>query len=74
MASTNHIKKMRDLYGFDFFDDVVNHDYDSEPNPKKRFEMIINEVVRLNNKKEECKKILEGEPSRNDITTNSKSK
>ena len=53
MASTNHIKKMRDLYGFDFFDDVVNHDYDSEPNPKKRFEMIINEVVRLNNKKEE---------------------
>ncbi len=53
MASTNHIKKMRDLYGFDFFDDVVNHDYDSEPNPKKRFEMIINEVIRLNNKKEE---------------------
>ena len=53
MASTNHIKKMRDLYGFDFFDDVVNHDYDSEPNPKKRFEMIINEIVRLNNKKED---------------------
>jgi hypothetical protein len=53
MASANHIKKMRDLYGFDFFDDVVNHDYDSEPNPKKRFEMIINEVIRLNNKKEE---------------------
>ena len=53
MASTNHIKKMRDLYGFDFFDDVVNHDYDSEPNPKKRFEMIINEIIRLNNKKED---------------------
>jgi hypothetical protein len=53
MASTNHIKKMRDLYGFDFFDDVVNHDYDSELNPKKRFEMIINEIIRLNNKKEE---------------------
>lgn len=53
MASTNHIKKMRDLYGFDFFDDVVNHSYDSEPNPKKRFEMIINEIIRLNNKKED---------------------
>lgn len=53
MASTNHIKKMRDLYGFDFFDDVVNHDYDSEPNPKKRFEMIINEIVRLNNRKDD---------------------
>ena len=64
MASTNHIKKMRDLYGFDFFDDVVNHDYDSEPNPKKRFEMIINEVVRLNNKKEEGVCILSGKPSK----------
>ena len=53
MASTNHIKKIRDLYGFDFFDDIVNHDYDNEPNPKIRFEMIINEISRLNNKKEE---------------------
>lgn len=53
MASTNHIKKMRDLHGFDFFDDVVNHDYDSEPNLKKRFQKIVNEVIRLNSKKEE---------------------
>jgi hypothetical protein len=53
MSSTNHIKKMRDLYGFDFFDDIVNHDYDSEPDPKKRFDMIINEIVRLNGKKDE---------------------
>jgi hypothetical protein len=53
MASTNHIKKIKDRYGFDFFDDVVNHTYDSEPNPKKRFEMIIDEILRLNSKKEE---------------------
>jgi hypothetical protein len=53
MASTNHIKKMRDLYGFDFFDDIVNHNYDSEPDPKKRFNMIIEEIVRLNGKKDE---------------------
>jgi hypothetical protein len=53
MSSTNHIKKMRDLYGFDFFDDIVNHDYDSEPDPKKRFDMIINEIARLNGKKDE---------------------
>lgn len=53
MASTNHIKKMKDRYGFDFFEDVVDHSYDSEPNYKKRFEMIIDEVLRLNTKKQE---------------------
>ena len=53
IASTNHIKKIRDRYGFDFFDDVVNHSYDSEPNHKKRFEMVIEEILRLNGKKEE---------------------
>jgi len=53
MASTNHIKKMKDLHGLDFFDDIVNHDYDSEPNLKKRFQMIVNEIIRLNSKKED---------------------
>jgi hypothetical protein len=53
MASRGHIKKMRELHGFDFFDDVVNHDYDNEPNNKKRFDMIINEIIRLNSKKED---------------------
>lgn len=53
IASTNHIKKMRDSHGFDFFDDIVNHDYDSEPNLKKRFQMIVNEVIRLQSKKNE---------------------
>lgn len=53
MASVNHVKKIKDRYGFDFFDDIVDHSYDSEPNHKKRFEMIINEIIRLNEKKEE---------------------
>lgn len=53
MASANHIKKIKDRYGFDFFDDIVNHSYDSELNPQKRFEMIIEEILRLSTKKEE---------------------
>jgi hypothetical protein len=66
MASVNHIKKMKDRYGFDFFDDIVNHSYDSEPNPKKRFEMIINEILRLNNKKEEIVHFFKNNKSRFD--------
>ncbi len=53
MASANHIKKMKDRYNFDFFDDIVDHSYDNEPNAKKRFEMIINEILRLNTKKQD---------------------
>lgn len=53
VASANHIKKIKDRYGFDFFDDIVNHSYDSELDPSKRFKMIIDEILRLNNKKEE---------------------
>jgi hypothetical protein len=44
---------MKELHGFDFFDDVINHDYDNELNYKKRFNMIIDEVIRLNNKKDD---------------------
>lgn len=53
MASSHHIKKMKELHGFDFFDDVINHDYDNELNYKKRFNMIIDEVIRLNSKKDD---------------------
>jgi hypothetical protein len=53
MASSHHIKKMKELHGFDFFDDVVNHDYDNELNYKKRFNMIIDEIIRLNSKRED---------------------
>ena len=53
MSSVNHIQKMRDRHGFDFFDDIVNHSYDREPDFKKRFKMIVDEIIRLNGKKEE---------------------
>lgn len=66
MASANHIKKMKDRYGFDFFDDIVNHSYDSELNPKKRFEMIIDEILRLNTKKEEIVNFFKHNKSRFD--------
>lgn len=66
MASANHIKKIKDRYGFDFFDDVVNHSYDSELNSRKRFEMIIDEILRLNTKKEEIVNFFKHNKSRFD--------
>lgn len=47
VATPFHIKKMKEHYGFDFFDDIINHSYDSELDHKKRLLMIIDEIKRL---------------------------
>ena len=53
LSSCGHIKKMKELHGFDFFDDIINHSYDNEPNQRKRLDMFVNEIKRLNNMKDE---------------------
>lgn len=47
VASQNHIKKMRELYGLDFFDDILDHSYDHESDPIIRLQMIFKEVRRI---------------------------
>ena len=53
VATQNHIKYMKNKYGFDFYDDLINHDYDNSDSISGRITMIIDEVSRLKNKKEE---------------------
>jgi len=48
VATYQHVKYLRDMYGFDMFDDLVNHDYDNEIDNNKRLFMIVDEVRRLN--------------------------
>jgi hypothetical protein len=52
LATHHHIKAMKEKYDFDFFDDVIDHSYDNEPNQKKRFNLFVNEVKRLHDNKE----------------------
>jgi UDPglucose 6-dehydrogenase len=52
VASQHHIKKMKELYGLDFFDDIIDHSYDDEPDHKKRLKMIIKEIKRINDNKD----------------------
>ena len=47
VSSYNHVKILKDRFGFDLFDDIVNHDYDNEPDDKKRFILVFNEILRL---------------------------
>jgi hypothetical protein len=53
VATQNHIKYMKDKYGFDFYDDLINHDYDNEKSIGSRITMLIDEVIRLKNNKED---------------------
>lgn len=55
LASHNHIKKMKEKFNLDFYDDIIDHSYDSQPNQKIRLEMFFNEIVRLDSIKEELK-------------------
>jgi hypothetical protein len=53
VATQNHVKYMKDKYGFDFYDDLINHDYDNEKSIGNRITMLIDEVIRLKNNKED---------------------
>lgn len=53
LSTQGHIKKIKELYGLDFFDDIINHSYDNEPNQKNRLNMFVNELKRLSTIKNE---------------------
>lgn len=52
VASYRHVDYMRTMYGFDFFDDLIDHSYDLEPNNIKRMYMLFDEIKRLHENKD----------------------
>jgi len=53
LSSYNHVKMLREEYDFYLFDDLIDHSYDNEIDDVKRFKMVINEINRLSNMREE---------------------
>lgn len=51
MASENHIKKMKELYNLDFFEDIIDYSYDSIVDDVERLKSYFNEILRINNNK-----------------------
>lgn len=47
MASPGHIKKLKEMYNFDMFDDIIDHSYDSETDHKVRYHMIMKEIQKI---------------------------
>ena len=52
VSTYHHVKQLRDIYNFDLFDDIIDHSYDNEPDKFKRFRMVIDEIHRINNRKQ----------------------
>lgn len=53
LASPGHISAMIDRYKLDFFTDIIDISYDTEKNHKKRFELYLDEVKKLYEKKDD---------------------
>ena len=58
LSSAFHVKNLKEIYGFDLFEDVINHDYDNETNFKKRFSLVCDEINRIYNNRDEIKKFI----------------
>jgi len=55
LSTYNHVKYLRERFGFDVFEDIIDHSYDNEQDNMKRLKMFFNEIKRLSDKKEELK-------------------
>jgi hypothetical protein len=53
LATYNHVKMIRNEYEFDLFDDLIDHSYDNEIDDIKRFHMVIDEIKRLSNMRDD---------------------
>jgi hypothetical protein len=55
VATPGHVKKMREKFDLDFFDDLVDHSYDDIIDNRERLLRIVNEIKRLHSMKNQIK-------------------
>jgi hypothetical protein len=51
VATYGHVQYLRKRFGFDMFDDLIDHSYDLEKDSQKRMKMVFEEIKRLNDNK-----------------------
>ena len=55
VSSHNHVKYLKEIYGFDMFEDVINHSYDDVVDDRDRLFEVMKEIKRLDENKEKIK-------------------
>lgn len=53
LSTPFHIRNMKETYDLDFYDDIIDHDYDNNIDDKKRLTKFLKEIMRLNGMKNE---------------------
>ena len=51
VATHGHVEYLRKQFGFDMFDDLIDHSYDLEEDSQKRIKKVFEEIKRLNDNK-----------------------
>jgi hypothetical protein len=64
LSGPNHVKYFKNRYDFDFFDDIIDHSYDSEMDNKKRIGLVFNEIKRVSENKEQIKEFYKNNQER----------
>jgi hypothetical protein len=64
IATPHHVKSMKEKWGLDFFDDIINHSYDSIENHILRFHKITKEILRLSKMEDEIKEFVKNNQER----------
>jgi hypothetical protein len=64
VASHHHIKHLKEIYGFDMFEDIIDHSYDNIVDQRDRLFKIVKEVKRLNENKEIIKEFYKNNYNR----------
>ena len=64
LSTPGHIRKMKEKYKLDFFDDIINHNYDNEYEPEKRLFLFFNQILEINRNKENIIKFYENNQER----------
>ena len=64
VAPPHHVKYLKDTYGFDMFDDIINHSYDDEIHDLKRMDMIHSEILKIFNNSNFYKEIYKEHKNR----------
>ena len=64
LSTPGHVESMKRKWGLDFFEDIINHSYDSIESPSLRFNKITREILRLSKMENEIKEFFKNNQDR----------
>lgn len=64
ISSPHHVKNLKEYYGLDLYDDIIDHSYDLELDDTKRMLMVLDQIKNLHDNKNLVEKYFENNQKR----------